>query len=42
MSDLTASQIVNGVATAIWKSIQPIYVPGPTLQPCEIVASDFD
>jgi len=24
------------------KYIQPIYVPGLTLQPCETVASEFD
>lgn len=42
MGDRTVSKIVCQVSTAVWKNMQPIYPPEPTLGQWEEVACEFE
>ncbi|XP_045467036.1 uncharacterized protein LOC123675638 [Harmonia axyridis] len=42
MGDRTVSKIVNEVSRAIWKTIQPMYLPQPTEEMWISIASDFE
>lgn len=42
MGDRTVSKIVREVAVAVWKQMQPTYLPEPTTQTWESVASRFE
>jgi hypothetical protein len=42
MGDRTVAKIVNEVSIAIWKTMQPVYLPQPTTETWLSIASDFN
>lgn len=42
MGDRTVSNIVNEVSAAIWKNMQPLYLPQPTTDTWEAIATGFE
>jgi len=42
MGDRTVSKIVDEVSTAIWDTMQPLYLPQPTTEKWELIARRFE
>ncbi|KAL0861271.1 hypothetical protein ABMA27_008832 [Loxostege sticticalis] len=42
LNDRTVSQIVNDVSDAIWKHMQPIFMPVPTQESWKTIAAQFE